>query len=139
MPAKHLLRGIFELYFLKATSSFLIFPFQMKKNEVTRRQLAKFRTNFLSSFSQIYKTSTAKTAPATVSFCKLYSLATKWQKALVVISCLCSVLAAIGFPFIFTAMGEYFVLMLDRTKRSGPSAESSRTNLLNLFGGGKIM
>lgn len=65
-----------------------------------------------------------------------FRYATTWDIILMCTGAACTFIRALGMPGFFVVYGEFTTLLVDRTLGYGTS---STTNILPLFGGGKIL
>lgn len=94
--------------------------------------LKLFRRKFIESQNMKPK----KESPATVSYWKLFRFATRFEKFLVFVGIIFASIASLGLPYGMILYGEFTTTLVDREIREGTS---TRTNILSVFGGGRIL
>lgn len=91
---------------------------------------------FLRKFTAPEEKKPKKGSLAAVSYWKLFRFATKYEKFLVFVAILCASIASLGLPYGMILYGEFTTILVDREIRQGTS---TRTNILKLFGGGRVL
>lgn len=71
-----------------------------------------------------------------VSYWKLFRFATRAEVCLVFVGILCASIASLGLPYGMILYGEFTTILVDREIGEGTS---TRTNILSVFGGGRIL
>lgn len=91
-----------------------------------------FNSKFIKSQDQKDK----KEPRPKVSYWELFRFATRTEKILVLVGILCASAASLMLPCGMILYGEFTTILVDREIREGTS---TRTNLLRLFGGGRVV
>lgn len=77
-----------------------------------------------------------KDSPPAISYWKLFRFATKFEVFLVFVGILCASVASLGLPYGMILYGEFTTILVDREISVGTS---TRTNILSVFGGGRVL
>ncbi|GLH05440.1 Multidrug resistance protein homolog 65 [Gryllus bimaculatus] len=75
-------------------------------------------------------------APKPVPYFQLFRYATPWERVMVGAGLVFGLVTSIGLPVIIILYGEYTTLLVDRNMEN---VTSSRTHVLDLFGGGRVL
>jgi ATP-binding cassette subfamily B (MDR/TAP) protein 1 len=71
-----------------------------------------------------------------LSYWKLFRFASKFEVFLVILGIICASIASLGLPYGMILYGEFTTILVDREIATGTS---TKTNILKIFGGGKIL
>ena len=71
-----------------------------------------------------------------VSYWKLFRFATRYEVFSIILAIAFASIASIGLPYGMILYGEFTTLLVDREIREGTS---TKTNILKIFGGGRII
>lgn len=77
-----------------------------------------------------------KASPPPISYWKLFRFATRYEIFLVYLGILCASIASLGLPYGMILYGEFTAILVDREIRV---ATSTKTNILKIFGGGRVL
>ncbi|CAD7078234.1 unnamed protein product [Hermetia illucens] len=89
-----------------------------------------------SGLTPTYIHSNADLDETSISYFDLFKFSTIWERILTMVAIVFAAIGAVGLPFAIIAYGEFTTLLVDRTSYN---RTSTKTILLSLFGGGKVL
>jgi ATP-binding cassette subfamily B (MDR/TAP) protein 1 len=77
-----------------------------------------------------------KASPPAIAYRKLFRFATRFEIFMVFVGIVCASIASLGLPYGMILYGEFTTILVDREL---PQGTSTKTNILQIFGGGEVL